>query len=206
MKFKEIKKESSLSKFKEIISWILSLIVLLFIGRSVISLFDRLNNFNIPFVYFRESVVATKSMQNVYPDHEDFLKDHNDRIYAYDLVCYNDNYDFESLQKYDVVVYRIFHEGKSILICHRVIDKYIDDAGVKRVVTRGDANRDVDGAIPYDDILGKVYMVIPKIGYVLDFFTKPVGALAVFGTLISISAGALIIDSANNKTKNKKNS
>jgi signal peptidase len=79
-----------------------------------------------------------------------------------------------------------FHPpGSSILVCHRVVSI---NAEAGYVQTKGDANEDPDGyVVPFSNIVGKVPMSIPFLGYVISYETSP------YGIGISIMWIAIII-------------
>lgn len=61
-----------------------------------------------------------------------------------------------------------FKEDNDI-VTHRIID--IKDNGY---VTKGDNNNSIDSDIvPFDNVIGKVLFHIPKIGYVIEFLSRP---------------------------------
>ncbi len=67
-----------------------------------------------------------------------------------------------------------------ITITHRIIDKYYDSTTNKNYYkTKGDNNNIADEApVPYDNILGKVILRVPKLGYLQDLLASK-GALLV---------------------------
>lgn len=73
----------------------------------------------------------------------------------------------------DIVTFR----GNNYPITHRII--YEEDGDY---VTKGDANNAQDDKISAFDIFGKVFIIIPKVGYFVEFLQKP------FGMLIAIVA------------------
>ena len=85
-----------------------------------------------------------------------------------------------------------FKHGKS-LTTHRIVD--ITDEGF---ITKGDANNTEDKEpVKAEDIVGKVVLVIPKIGVVMEYMQKPIGMLA----LILLGFGVLIIPEILGKDK-----
>lgn len=68
-----------------------------------------------------------------------------------------------------------------ISITHRIIDKYYDDAlGTYSYRTQGDANNVADSSlVPNDNILGKVILKIPKLGYLQDLLASKGGLIIV---------------------------
>lgn len=73
----------------------------------------------------------------------------------------------------DIVTFR----GNHYPITHRVI--YKEDG---EYVTQGEANNVQDDKIDHSDIFGKVFIIVPKLGYFVEFLQKP------FGMLIAIVA------------------
>lgn len=69
---------------------------------------------------------------------------------------------------------------EGITITHRVIEKYFDSSiNGYYYKTKGDNNNVADGAlVPYDNILGKVILKVPKLGYLQDLLASK-GALLV---------------------------
>lgn len=64
-------------------------------------------------------------------------------------------------------------------ITHRVIGIVDTESGIK-YRTKGDANNTADFAlIAPDEVIGKVYLKIPMIGYLQTFMTKPIGWLLI---------------------------
>jgi signal peptidase len=73
---------------------------------------------------------------------------------------------------------------------HRIQDMRIE-SGAMIFRTKGDANEDPDGReIRQSDIIGKVFLSVPYLGYIIDFAKQPLG----FFLLVIIPAGAIIID------------
>ena len=68
-----------------------------------------------------------------------------------------------------------------ISITHRILDKYYDESlGSYTYRTKGDANNTVDSAlVPNENILGKVILKIPKLGYLQDLLSSKGGLILV---------------------------
>ena len=66
-----------------------------------------------------------------------------------------------------------------ISITHRIIEKIYDDSkGVYTYRTQGDANNVADAIpVPNDNILGKVILKIPKLGYIQDILSSKGGLI-----------------------------
>ena len=68
-----------------------------------------------------------------------------------------------------------------ISITHRILDKYYDEAiGSYTYRTKGDNNNVADSAlVPNNNILGKVILKIPKLGYIQDLLSSKGGLIFV---------------------------
>ncbi len=68
--------------------------------------------------------------------------------------------------KNDVVT---FKEGDGRIVTHRIIDTQTTEK-TEVFITKGDANRSIDNnTVTSENILGKVTLVIPKIGFLVGF-------------------------------------
>lgn len=73
---------------------------------------------------------------------------------------------------------------------HRIID-YRMENGVEMIQTKGDANEEADPQLIMErDIIGKVMVHAPYVGFVIDFARQPLG----FALLIAIPAGLVILE------------
>jgi len=73
---------------------------------------------------------------------------------------------------------------------HRIHDARVE-SGAMIFKTKGDANEDPDAReVRQNDIIGRVVISIPYLGYIIDFAKQPLG----FFLLVIIPAGAIIID------------
>lgn len=68
----------------------------------------------------------------------------------------------ESIHVNDIITYK----NSGVTITHRVYAKKNDG-----FITKGDANNVTDGLIKYEQVTGKVIIVLPKIGYIFHYFT-----------------------------------
>ena len=85
-------------------------------------------------------------------------------------------------------------EGANIPTTHRIIGTEMVD-GQEYFVTKGDANEERDtNLVATSDILGKVVLDLPYVGFVLDFARQPIG----FALLIGLPALLIIIDEFDN--------
>ena len=93
-----------------------------------------------------------------------------------------------------------------ISITHRILDKYYDESlGSYTYRTKGDANNIADNAlVPNDNILGKVILKIPKLGYLQDLLSSKGGLILVvlIPCLVILSYDIMkILKSLGKKTK-----
>ena len=73
---------------------------------------------------------------------------------------------------------------------HRIIDERIV-SGEARYVTKGDANEERDAQeVRHREVIGKVLVSAPYVGFVLDFARKPLG----FALLIGVPAAMIVVD------------
>ena len=109
--------------------------------------------------------------------------DAEDHIEVGDLI-FDTKADIDTLKEGDIVS---FMENK-IIVTHRIIKIYEED-GVKKYITKGDANNTEDEPITADQIVGIYAFRIPKLGDFAMFLQKPLG-MAIF---IGIPVFAFII-------------
>jgi len=92
-----------------------------------------------------------------------------------------------------------FYNGDHELITHRL--KSIEADPEKKYYTKGDANRSFDDDnISLNQIVGKVTLIIPKLGYLMAFVRTPKGWLI----LVLIPAALYILDELIKIVKNAK--
>jgi signal peptidase len=90
--------------------------------------------------------------------------------------------DAESLKKGDIICFKLSEPSS---ITHRIIN--ITNEGF---ITKGNANEDADmWTVKKENVIGKVEMTIPFIGYLGYFVRTPLG----FITLVIIPASILIV-------------
>jgi len=90
----------------------------------------------------------------------------------------------------DIITYESIQSGEKVPITHRIIDTN-ENQGNTYIQTKGDANTapDVDLVLK-KDIIGKVFIRIPLIGYIFSFTRTPAGFLL----MIALPAGVIICD------------
>ncbi|MDP4020817.1 MAG: signal peptidase I [Candidatus Adlerbacteria bacterium] len=84
--------------------------------------------------------------------------------------------------------------ARDIPTTHRIVGMRVEN-GVTLFQTKGDANEEADPQeTTLRDVIGKVFLVVPYAGFVLDFARQPVG----FALLIGVPAAMIIIDESVN--------
>ena len=97
----------------------------------------------------------------------------------------------------DVVMY----QTGSTPVTHRIISE--NEKGYR---TKGDANNTDDGTdIPKEGVVGKVVLVIPKIGAAIRFVRTPIGMLSLFAAIILIAELPNLIGYIRRRDEKQKN-
>lgn len=169
--------------FFSLLSLMLAIIVTTFI--------DIKSGYKYPIFGLRASVISSPSMATVDPANESYITDDMKQIQKNDVIITKQYQSFEDIKIYDVATY---YSGNSLLICHRVVDKYEED-GVKYVVFKGDANSSIDAPVKYSFVRGKVINVIPKAGTFVSFIQSPFFIIGLFGAGFFVALAFFIVDS-----------
>lgn len=139
--------KDTLKKIGEISYYIVVALVILFIFNNIISRSDKI--FDV--VGFRSYTVLTGSMEP--------------GIMPGDLVIVK-SVDTKKLEKSDIITFK--YEGTTVT--HRIVEK--EESGF---VTKGDNNNVEDSEIVLEaDVIGEVITVIPNLGHVVAFLSKPI--------------------------------
>lgn len=166
--------------------------ILAFLGVS--SFIDQATGYNFPLFGMRNSVIVSPSMSyaNEANDYLNTAEYSIGRIQTYDVVTTRLYKSYDEVKLYDVVTY---FDGKA-LVCHRVIDKYIDDeTHHKCLITRGDANNMSDfQPVTWSQVRGKVISVSKGTGKVVLFFQSPYFLIAICGSLFFVFLGLFIFE------------
>ena len=81
-------------------------------------------------------------------------------------------------QKNDVITFSSPERG---VVTHRIVEVTVQGKD-SSFITKGDANRSTDSdEINLDQIIGKVDLVLPRLGYLVFFSREPVGVLVLIG-------------------------
>ena len=171
-------------------------IIALIVTFSVWNYIDIKSGYKYPIFGLRKSVIVSQSMATV-NDANTYITSEMKQIKKYDVVTTKGYKNFDAIKQYDIATY---FAGSKNLICHRVVDKYIDENGKKYVVFRGDANNVNDAPVSYDLVRGKVIGISRGTGRFVAFIQSPYFFLAIFGTVFFVALGLFIV----NQDKEKK--
>lgn len=178
---------------------IIIICVILFVG-NLWNTIDSLTGYNAPFFGLRASVVISPSMSFVNEANKDELEGYDNQIQVNDLVLSDNDFTFDSLQFGDIILYN----DDGTLICHRLVDKFVDDeTGEEMVVTRGDANTAIDTPTSIDNVVGVVYSIVPGIGEAVRFLQSPYGLLGICAVVFCATAGVLVTGKLNDSKEKK---
>jgi len=91
----------------------------------------------------------------------------------------------------DIITYRYQNQPNN-LITHRIIEIAKYKSGNLYVV-KGDSNENIDNyPVSSQEIVGKVVLVLPKIGRLLEFGLNPIVLIGLFYIPLGLIAGKLI--------------
>ena len=108
-------------------------------------------------------------------------------IETYDFII---NSKMDNYKVGDIITYE-----KNGLVTHRIVE--ITDDGF---ITKGDHNNTADReAVEIGQIQGKVVLVIPKIGYAIDFLKTPYGIVIIIALAAILVKMPAIIEKIRNK-------
>ncbi len=159
---------------RKILNWIMSIglgLLILLVILSLISKFTRKDNI----LGFVPMKVLSGSMEP--------------RINVGDVVLVR-KVDSSIIEKGDIITYKI---GTKTYVTHRVIEVLNEGENIL-FRTKGDANNaEDDDLVLSDSLVGKLTFRIPKLGYVADFITRPIGFVLFFILPIIILLGKEII-------------
>lgn len=94
-------------------------------------------------------------------------------------IVFTKEADPELLKVGDIVTYRL---SGNTMVTHRVIE---NDKTAKQLITQGDANETADASpVTYENVVGKVAMHLPLLGYLSIYIKTPLGIAAICGFLV----------------------
>lgn len=117
------------------------------------------------------------------------------------LVVIDKNIKGDEIAVNDVIAFDV-DKTQDIICTHRVVENNIESKSFR---TKGDANVNEDsGSVAYERLIGRVFLSIPYLGYVLSFisFNKPL-FVAFVATLLLITCLSVIFCQKLPKQKSK---
>lgn len=121
---------------------------------------------------------------------------------VYDVLVVNGNEPFEDIQIGDIIVFNR-PNGHDRVIVHRVEAILDDRPESKTIRTKGDANPisipGTDYPITEEEYIGKVFYVVPQIGYVTRILAPPINYI-----IIAVIIGIMVVKQYSSKSKEKK--
>ena len=168
----------------EVVKWVLLGFLVLIILTNLIKIAKSKNGDRCPLVLgFGDAVVVSPSMTPT--------------IGVGDIVFIHKQ---SSYKVGDIVTFFDPRIDNSDPITHRIIS--VSDG---MYLTQGDANNTHDGQmISADDICGRVYMWIPRLGYFIAFMQSIWGVLIIFAIGFAIIEVPYLVKAVRKKTKNKR--
>lgn len=183
----------------EVCKWTLLAFIGLFAFRQLWNFIDSKNGSHHPFFGRKDTVIVTGSMSFVTEKNAKELEGITNQIQVNDVIVTTNRISYDSLEVHDIILFRSAKGD----ICHRIVKKYVSDDGKQMIITRGDANEVVDGAIEYSDVIGKVIKVRPKAGYVVSFVNSPYFLLGASIAVGCVAGGFLIAGIQKKEPKSK---
>ena len=120
---------------------------------------------------------------------------------VYDVLIVNGNVPFEEIQVGDIIVFNRPSDHNRVIV-HRVETILDDRPESKTIRTKGDANPisipGTDYPITDEEYIGKVFYVIPQVGYVTRILAPPINYI-----IIAVIVGIMIVKQYSSK-KDKK--
>ena len=104
-------------------------------------------------------------------------------VYHTGSIIYVKNVDVDTLEVGDVITFKM----SNTVATHRIID-VVEDGGVIKYQTKGDANNMADGnLVTQESVIGSPIFTIPYLGFLINFVQNPPGLYLV------VAVGALLI-------------
>ena len=98
-------------------------------------------------------------------------------------VIYVKDVDVNTLETGDVITFKL----TNTVVTHRIVD-VVEEDGVVKYQTKGDANDMIDGTlVTQDKVMGSPVFTIPYLGYLINFVQKPPGLYLV------VAVGAILV-------------
>ena len=119
-----------------------------------------------------------------------------------DSLIFVKTVDLSELQTDDVITFTV--DEKGTLVTHRIVAVLKDE---RSFITKGDANNTNDpNTVPYDNVVGKAELCLPKIGAVFRALTAEKNRVYVYiviGILIGLTVMWIILDCIKKKNQKK---
>ena len=110
-------------------------------------------------------------------------------------LCFiNKHSDFKSIQKDDIIAFRL---NDGTLVTHRAV--LINDLGI---MTKGDNNKENDTSyVTNNNYVGKNIFWIPKIGYTVMAFQSPKGRIIIISAVVVLLVAGMLFGEDDKKKK-----
>ena len=140
---------------------LLSMIFFIYFGDSLINLNSKKSPLFNGYVIVSQSMIPTININDAIV----IKRVDNDKYKVGDIISFSSS---------DI-------NYRGLTITHRIINKENITTNNSIYTTKGDNNLVVDSAsVLTDQIYGKVLFIIPKLGYIKDFFRKPTNVFLIF--------------------------
>ena len=111
-----------------------------------------------------------------------------------DVININDLVVIKNYEEYNIGDIIMFSRNNNF-VTHRIVNETEEG-----FITKGDANNTEDEwVIKQDEIVGKSVLVIPKVGFVLDYFKTPSGLIGILLIGFLLIEGPLLVEDIKKK-------
>ena len=165
---------SATNKIKDIFSLIIKSFILSFVGFIVFivvimaiyygDLYFNVKSGNYKSPLFNSYVIVSQSMVPTIKVNDAIIvkRDNYDRYIVGDIISF----------------YSTEYDENGMVITHRIINKDKKDSTTSLYTTKGDNNSIADkNSVKTDNVYGKVLFVLPKIGFIKNFLSKPLNII-----------------------------
>ena len=154
--------------FRKIANIIFYVILIFFLFVSVVIVKAKIKNEQPEIFGYKFYIVLTGSM--------------SPEIEISDMVVVKET-DIEKLTEGDIITFRSQASGNTIT--HRI--NHINEKN--EIITKGDANNSIDhGVVKEEQIVGKVTLSIPRIGYIFQFIQNNLKIILIVVVMIVVTA------------------
>ena len=173
--------EYEMRKIWNVILTVLIVLMVLFLIFNGICFYKRAQGDQCPTVFGMGMAIVTSGSMEPSISVDDLV-----------VICHQDSYNLR-----DVVTYY----GTTYPVTHRIVRIQTDENGEVLYTTKGDANTPEDGEIPADQIVGRVILVIPKVGKLQRFIQSSEGFLTLSLIALGLIALSEILNTAGRKRR-----